>query len=127
MPENSSITHYKDLKIWQKGMHLAKSVYQLTTRFPADERFGLTRQMRRAAISVPSNIAEGQARSGTREFLQFLSHASGSLAELETQTLLSVDLRYCSAADVGLVLQEIAELQKMLAAIRRKLSGSSSH
>ena len=83
--------------------------------------------MRRAAISVPSNIAEGQARSGTREFLQFLSHASGSLAELETQTLLSVDLRYCNAADVGLVLQEIAELQKMLAAIRRKLSGSSSH
>jgi len=127
VPENSSITHYKDLKIWQKGMHLAKSVYQLTTRFPADERFGLTGQMRRAAISVPSNIAEGQARSGTREFLQFLSHASGSLAELETQTLLSVDLRYCNAADVGLVLQEIAELQKMLAAIRRKLSGFSSH
>ena len=92
--------HYKDLLIWQKGMSLAKGVYGLTAKFPTDERFGLVSQMRRPAISVPSNIAEGQARHGTREFLQFLSHASGSLAELETQLLLSVDMKYCSEKDV---------------------------
>jgi four helix bundle protein len=119
--------HYKDLKIWQKGMRLTKLVYQLTARFPADERFGLTSQMRRAAVSVPSNIAEGQARQGTREFLQFLSHASGSLAELDTQLLLSVDLGYCLETETNSITGEISEIQKMLAAIRRKLALYSSH
>jgi four helix bundle protein len=102
-------------------MLLAKSVYGLTASFPADERFGLVSQMRRAAISVPSNIAEGQARQGTREFLQFLSHASGSLAELETQLLLSLDLAYCKKGDVDEVAALIGELQKMIAALRRSL------
>jgi len=69
LPESEKVKHYKELKIWQKGMHLVKTVYELTARFPAEERFGLIAQMRRAAVSVPSNIAEGQARSGTREFL----------------------------------------------------------
>src|ERR1700731_3796084 len=77
--------HYKELLVWQKGKSLAKSVYGLTARFPTDERFGLVSQMPRAAISVPSSIAEGQARRGTREFLQFLSHPSGSLAEPQKQ------------------------------------------
>jgi four helix bundle protein len=116
--------HYKELLVWQKGMALAKEVYGLTTRFPADERFGLVSQMRRAAISVPSNIAEGQARQGTREFLQFLSHASGSLAELETQLLLSVDMKYCAKNDVDSIAALIGELQKMIAALRRSLEGS---
>ena len=116
--------HYKDLLIWQKGMSLAKGVYGLTAKFPTDERFGLVSQMRRPAISVPSNIAEGQARHGTREFLQFLSHASGSLAELETQLLLSVDMKYCSEKDVEGVAGLINELQKMIAALRRTLDGS---
>ena len=116
--------HYKELLVWQKGMSLAKGVYGLTARFPADERFGLVSQMRRAAVSVPSNIAEGQARHGTREFLQFLSHASGSLAELETQLLLSVDMKYCSENDVESVAGLISELQKMIAALRRTLDSS---
>ena len=127
LPDSGKVKHYKDLKIWQKGMQVSKAVYQLTSRFPADERFGLTAQMRRAAVSVPSNIAEGQARHGTREFLQFLSHAGGSLAELETQLLLSVDLGYCQVADVSSVAVEIGEMQRMLAAIRRKLVVFSSH
>jgi carbamoyl-phosphate synthase large subunit len=114
--------HYKELLIWQKGIALAKAVYHLTEGFPAEERFGLTAQMRRAAVSVPSNIAEGQARHGTREFLAFLSHASGSLAELETQLLLSVNFGYCEEGDVAGAAETIAELQRMLAAIRRKLS-----
>ena len=127
MPESSKVRHYKDLKIWQKGMHLSKSVYQLTARFPPDERFGLSAQMRRAAVSVPSNIAEGQARHGTREFLQFLSHASGSLAELETQVVLSTELGYCSKSDTLGIVGEIEEIQKMIAAIRGKLLKFSSH
>jgi four helix bundle protein len=116
--------HYKELLVWEKGMSLAKGVYGLTTRFPTDERFGLVSQMRRAAVSVPSNIAEGQARHGTREFLQFLSHVSGSLAELETQLLLSLDMNYCVKNDVESIAGLISELQKMIAALRRSLDNS---
>ena len=122
MPEQRKPRHYKELQVWQKAMALAKAVYRLTARFPAEERYGLALQMKRAAVSIPSNIAEGQARHGTREFLQYLSHASGSLAELETQLILSADLSYCSQENSSAIVTEIAELQKMLAAIRRKLS-----
>jgi four helix bundle protein len=125
--ESVKVKHYKDLIIWQKGMDLARRVYQLTTNFPPDERFGLVGQMRRAAVSVPSNIAEGQARHTTKEFLLFLSHAGGSLAELETQLLLSVDLGYCSQSRIVPMADEVSEIQRMLAAIRRKLVSVSSH
>ena len=117
--------HYKDLLIWQRGMNLAKLVYKLTMRFPSEERYGLTSQMRRAAVSVPSNIAEGQARRGTNEFVQFLSIAEGSLAELETQLLLSVELNFTQQAEVEPLLREIDELQKMIVALKRKLSSYS--
>ena len=117
--------HYKDLLIWQRSMSLAKLVYQLTRGFPSDERYGLIAQLRRAAVSVPSNIAEGQARKGTNEFLQFLSVATGSLAELETQLLLSVELAYCKQTEVDPLLRELDELQKMIVALRRKLSSFS--
>src|SRR5919204_4156129 len=90
---------YKDLVVWQKGIALAKLVYQLTKDFPSDEKFGLVAQMRRAAVSVPSNIAEGQARHTTGEFIQFISHAEGSVAELDTQLILSIELRFCRAAE----------------------------
>lgn len=114
--------HYKELQIWQKAMALTKMIYKLTDNFPDRERYGLISQMRRAAVSVPSNIAEGQARQGTREYLQFLSHAGGSLAELETQLLLSEDLGFAKRQETMRIGEAIAELQKMLAAIRRKLS-----
>jgi four helix bundle protein len=127
LPEKVTVKHYKELKIWQKSMALAKLVYRLTAKFPGAELYGLSSQLRRAAVSVPSNIAEGQSRTGTKEFLRSLSHASGSPAELETQILLSAELGYCGAADSEPILQEIAELQKMVAAIRRKLSVFSSH
>jgi len=117
--------HYKDLLIWQKGMVLAKLVYKLTARFPPQERFGLTAQLRRAAVSVPSNIAEGQARQGTKEFLQFLSHAEGSLAEVETQILLSLDLCFAHREDAEPSLKEIDELQKMIVSLKKKLSSFS--
>jgi len=79
---------YKELFVWQKGVLLAKKVYLLTQAFPDAEKFGLVSQMRRAEVSVPSNIAQGQARHTRKEFIQFLSHAEGSLAELETQVIL---------------------------------------
>jgi four helix bundle protein len=114
--------HYKELIIWQKGMELAKTVYELTASFPSEEKIGLASQMRRAAVSVPSNIAEGQARHGRGEFLQFLSHASGSLAELETQLLLGENLRYYGSNRSSEIAKNIEELQRMIAAFRRKLS-----
>ena len=117
--------HYKELLVWQKGMVLARLVYKVTVKFPAEERYGLTSQMRRAAVSVPSNIAEGQARRGTSEFLQFLSIAEGSLAELDTQLSLSVELGFAQPGDVEPACKEIDELQKMLVALKRKLPSFS--
>src|SRR6266480_6698039 len=93
--------NYKDLLVWQKGIALAKVIYRLTQRFPPAEKFGLISQMRRAAVSIPSNLAEGQARHTTGEFIQFFSHAEGSLAELETQLRLSTGLGFCSEASAS--------------------------
>jgi four helix bundle protein len=90
-------------------------------KFPPDERFGLIAQMRRAAVSIPSNIAEGQARRTTGEFVQFLSHAEGSLAELDTQLIIAIHLAYCAQTNVADVSASIAEPRKMLNGLRRKL------
>ncbi len=117
------IRDYKDLVVWQKGMQLANQVYQLTQSFPTEERFGLISQMRRAAVSVPSNVAEGQARNTTGEFVQFVSHAEGSLAELDTQLRLSVQLGFCHEPEVKLIQELIIEEQKMLKSLRRSLKG----
>lgn len=92
----SSTRSYKDLVVWQKGIELAKLTYRLTQRFPAEEKFGLVTQMRRAAVLIPSNIAEGQARHTTGEFIQLISHAEESVAELGTQLILAVELGLCS-------------------------------
>jgi four helix bundle protein len=113
--------NFKDLLVWQKGMILARMIYQITSEFPADERFGLVVQMRRAAVSIPSNIAEGQARHTTGEFVQFISHAEGSLAELETQLRLSIELTFCSQSEAAPMLELMEELHKMLNALRRRL------
>jgi four helix bundle protein len=112
---------YRDLLVWQKGITLAKTVYGITRTFPNEERFGLISQMRQAAASIPSNIAEGQARKTTAEFVYFLSNAEGSVAELDTQLTLSVELRYCSRPDVAAAMELISELRKMLNALRRTL------
>ncbi|HEV2388860.1 MAG TPA: four helix bundle protein [Candidatus Acidoferrales bacterium] len=119
-----AIRDYKDLQVWQKGMELAKRVYRLTKNFPAEEKFGLVSQMRRAVVSIPSNLAEGHARNTTGEFVQFISHAQGSLAELDTQCRLSVTLGFCNDADTEPVSLLITELQKMLKGLRRKLGPS---
>lgn len=85
---------HRDLRVWQEAIALVKSVYQLTATFPDSERFGLTAQMRRAAISVPSNIAEGVARNSRKEFLHFLGIARGSLSELDTQLVIAKELAF---------------------------------
>jgi four helix bundle protein len=113
---------YKDLVVWQKGIALAKLVYGLTGSFPSEEKFGIVAQMRRAAVSVPSNIAEGQARHTTGEFIQFLSHAEGSVAELDTQLILSIELKFCNSAAADASFALISEIRRMLNALRRKLS-----
>ena len=117
----SKINSYRDLLVWQKGMALAKQVYRMTEAFPDHERFGLMAQMR-AAVSLPSNIAEGQARQGRKEFVQFLSHAGGSLAELDTHLTLAADLGYCGQSGVKETVALIAELQRMLTSLRQKVA-----
>ena len=112
---------YKDPIVWQKGIALAKHVYQLTTNFPSAEKFGLVAQMRRAAVSIPSNIAEGQARRKTGEFIQFISHAEACLAELDTQLILSIELGFTRTKGADVAFELISELRRMLNLLRRKL------
>jgi four helix bundle protein len=114
--------NYKDLVVWQKGISLAKTTYRLTTKFPAEERFGLVSQMRRAAVSIPSNIAEGQARHTTGEFIQFISHAEGSTAELETQIILSIELGFADSKSAKVAFALLDDIRRMLNGLRRKLS-----
>ena len=90
---------YKELEAWRLSMDLVEAVYKLTTSFPKEELFGLTSQMRRASISIPSNIAEGASRAGSKEFLQFLHIARGSASELETQLLLAERIGYLASLD----------------------------
>jgi len=114
--------NFKDLLVWQRGIELVKNVYRLTADFPSEEKFGLTSQMRRAAVSIPSNIAEGQARNTTGEFIQFLAIAQGSLAELETQLIVASELGFRTVESTTLMSADIVQLRKMLYALRKTLS-----
>jgi four helix bundle protein len=116
--------NYKDLIVWQKGIALAKAIYQLTCKFPSEEKFGLVAQMRRAAVSIPSNIAEGQARHTTGEFIQFISHAEGSTAELETQLILSIELAFAQTESAKNAFILLDDIRRMLNGLRRKLSAA---
>jgi four helix bundle protein len=119
---NPKARGYRDLVVWQKGITLAKEIYLLTKKLPTDEKFGLVSQMRRAAVSVPSNIAEGQARRTTGEFIQFISHAEGSVAELDTQLALCQDLDILTVNECAPAASLLDELRRMLNSLRRKLS-----
>lgn len=114
---------HKDLMVWQEAMQLAQQVYRLTAHFPADERFGLVSQMRRAAVSVPSNIAEGAGRQHTKELVQFLRMASGSLAELDTQAELAVSLGFLQEdMNLGRRIERVSALVLALAqSLKRKM------
>lgn len=119
---NQGTQNYKDLLVWQKGIALAKAIYRLTQSFPVEEKFGLVAQMRRAAVSIPSNLAEGQARHTAGEFVQFISHAEGSSAELDTQVILAVELGFCKKPAALPIYESIDEIRRMLNALRRAIS-----
>ena len=121
MTDNKSKS-YRDLLVWQKSLELAKRVYELTGGLPKQERFGLTVQLRPAAVSVSSNIAEGQARRRKGEFIRFVSYAQGSVAEIDTQLVLSTKLGFCRPEEVRDIFDSVQELRKMLAGLRRALS-----
>jgi four helix bundle protein len=106
--------NYRDLLAWQKAMALVKSVYEVTREFPRTERFTLTDQVRRAAISVPSNVAEGQARRSPREFAHYVRLALGSLAELDTQLVIARELGYVNGSASEAVEAQVVEVRKML-------------
>ncbi len=109
-----SVQSYRDLIAWQKSMALVMEVYRSTRGFPATEIYGLTSQLRRAAVSIPSNVAEGQGRRSTGEFKQFLGHARGSLSEVETQILIARDLCYLSPEQSESLLFRTAELGRII-------------
>ena len=109
---NSGLKSYKDLELWKVSMDLVVDVYELTTRFPKEEIYGLTSQIRRSCSSIPSNIAEGASRKGTKEFIHFLWVANGSLSELETQIELAKRLGYIN--QITEIFEKIKYIRKML-------------
>ncbi|KAA9340808.1 four helix bundle protein [Adhaeribacter soli] len=109
---------FKELKVWQEAMELAKVVYATTKLFPAEEKFGLTSQINRAAVSIPSNIAEGSGRSTDKDFAQFLNIALGSAFELETQVLLANSFGFIPAENATTLLEKTDKIQRMLNSFR---------
>jgi len=116
-----SVTHFRDLQVWQSGMALAERVYRVSQNWPKSETFGLTGQIRRAAISVPSNLAEGHARDSTKDFLRFVSIAFGSIAEIETQAILAGKLGYLGDPELKDLLSHSGETGRMLRGLQQKL------
>jgi four helix bundle protein len=108
------VRSYRELIAWRKAIDLVTAIYEYTRSFPDSERFGLTSQLRRAAVSVPSNIAEGQGRASTGEFNQFLGHARGSLLEIETQILIARNLGFLASTDSELLLTKCAEVGRIV-------------
>ncbi len=125
MSPERAVRSYRDLAVWQLGMQLSEDVYRLTASFPTDEKFGLTSQLRRAAASIPANIAEGHARSSTKDFLRHLSIAIGSLAEVTTFIELAERLAFIDQPIANQLLESMQHERRMLrglqASLRRKV------
>ena len=117
-----SVKSYQELIVWQKAMQLVEEVYRLARMLPKAELFALSDQMRRAAVSIPSNIAEGQARNSTKEFVNFLSISRGSTAELETQLIICVRLKFLTPSQTEAALNLCGEVGRMLNALIGRLS-----
>jgi len=115
------IESYRDLRVWQVGIQLAKDCYVLTRPFPRGELFGLTSQIRRSATSIPANIAEGNGRENTGEYIQFLRIVQGSLKELETHLILAQEVEIAKSEQIGPLLLKAGELGKMIRALIRSL------
>ncbi len=117
----AALKSYQELEVWKKSIDLAEMVYRTSAEFPVEERFGMTSQVRRAATSIPANIAEGAERHGPREFLQFLRIASGSLAETETFLILALRLNLAKSGQIDALLAQSEEVGRMLNGLKRSL------
>jgi len=115
------LQNYKELKVWQKAYQLCLGIYKITAAFPKEERYGLTSQVRRSAVSIPSNIAEGYGRKTTPDYVRSLYIAYGSVCELETQISLSGDLNYIAAETLKGLRKNISEVERMLKALIKAL------
>ncbi|HOX77129.1 MAG TPA: four helix bundle protein [Bacteroidales bacterium] len=113
--------NHKDLDVWKEGINFVKMVYQITSRFPDIEKFGLITQIRRAAVSVPANISEGAARQSDKEFIHFLYISLGSIAELETLFIISADQNYLNEADSKEIDNSLQKIRSMLIGLIRYL------
>ncbi|MBI9017903.1 MAG: four helix bundle protein [Phycisphaerae bacterium] len=113
---------YRDLIVWQKSMDMVKHIYHATKRFPEDERFGLTNQIRRAAVSVPSNIAEGYGRNSTQDYVRFLRMATGSLYEIQTQLEIARCENYLAFESYDNIANLLIEIEKMLVSLTKKIA-----
>jgi four helix bundle protein len=114
--------NFKELKVWKAGITLCKATFELTNSFPSNERYGLTSQMTRAAVSIPSNIAEGCGRKSNKELYQYLSIALGSSFELETQLIIAKEFNYLSEDKLQLLSIQITEIQKMIYGLQKSLA-----
>jgi four helix bundle protein len=117
---------FRELTVWNEAMLLAEQVYGLSRGFPADERFGMCSQVRRASVSIPSCIAEGNARASTRDYLRFLAMAAGSLAEVQTQLLLAERLQFVAAGSSEAVFRQVGIVARLLQALRNSLEARIS-
>jgi four helix bundle protein len=122
----ATVKGFRDLLVWQQSMALAEDIYQFTSNFPKSEVYGLTSQLRRAIVSVPSNIAEGQGRNSTGEYIQFLGVAKGSLAEVETQLELANRLGWLNSAERGRLISRASEISRMFTGLISKLRSRSA-
>jgi len=121
------LKNYKELQVWQKAYQLCVAIYKRTNTFPKEERYGITSQIRRAAVSIPSNIAEGYGRKTTKEYIQALYIAYGSVCELETQILLSNDLGYINAEDLEQLQKSLGDIERMLKGLIKSLENKHSN
>jgi four helix bundle protein len=121
------LKNYKDLKVWQKSYKLCLEIYRITTKFPKEERYGLTSQIRRSVVSIPSNIAEGYGRKTTLDYTRMLYISYGSVCELETQILLSGDLDLIEKTELSILIKDIAEIERMLKALIKSLENKPSN
>ena len=124
MGNGGEIKTYKDLLVWQKSMLMVTDIYKLSKTFPVEEIYGLTSQLRRCAISIPSNIAEGYGRNSTNDYIRFLNIATGSLYELQTQLEISLNLSYLNKRGFEIQYESTREIERMLSSLTRKLCDS---